>query len=230
MSGIVTGLKQLENYIKNTNERGNGTKVKWLKIEPGQSVKVAFLQEIDDESPGFKSDSGLGVIAVEHSSPDNFMLKAVCTADDGRCYGCEQYAAATTKEDRKWKAKGRLYINVLVDDGKSEPYVAVMSQGTSAKSITETLLMWAIDNASITDSQFRVKRNGSGTSTEYIMTPMPKVPGVDSSEYELFDIEKSVLRHVPYAEQEAFYSRPAYGSEQEPSSSEDSVESPSMEW
>ena len=223
MSGIVRGLAGLEKFVERSAGSSNdGVKARWVRLDDGQVVKINFLQELDQDSPNFNADAGAAFLAVEHSNPDNYRRKALCTIDDeGACYGCEQDRANPKKG---WRSRGRLYVNVLVDDGKEDPYVAILSQGTSGKTITPSLLMWAGENESITDSAFRIKRSGTGTSTEYSLVPAPKSQGVDPNDYDLYDIEKIATRYVPYAEQHDFYDG---GSEESAAPKESSS---AMEW
>ena len=130
--GIVKGLKDLNKALdKPTYSESDGTKARWVKLEDGESVKVRFLQELDPDSPSYNEKAGLGFIAVEHTNPKDYRRKALCTMDDqGKCWGCEQH-----RKDFKagWKGRSRLYINVLVDDGKEEPYVAILSDRKSTR-------------------------------------------------------------------------------------------------
>jgi len=205
--GIVRGLKNINRHVdaeeaKYANRGEDGPKTKWFKIADKQSAKVIFLQELDEESERFSQKNDLGFLAVEHKNPSNFMRKALCTIDDdGACFGCE-------KHDENWKAgwkqKTQLYVNVLVDNGTDEPFVAVLSQGNGPKSITPTLLEYAGDDGVITDKWFTIKRTGSGqTDTSYTLRA-GKEHKEDVESFELFDLEK-VVRQVPYAEQEAHY-------------------------
>jgi hypothetical protein len=208
--GIVKGLNNINKHIDAEEAKysgsGDSTPTKWFKINDKQSVKVQFLQELDADSPNYSSKNDLGFLAVEHVNPKNWRRKALCSIEDqGACYGCEQH-----RKDWKagWKQKTRLYINVLVDDGQNDPYVAVLSQGNGPKSITPTLIEYAGGDegepVSITDKWFKIKRSGSGaTDTSYLL-----MPGADSKnnveDYELFDLEK-VLRDLPYDQQAAHY-------------------------
>lgn len=203
---IVKGLKGINARIEQDEAKFNGsgdaTSTKWFKINDKESVKVIFLQELDPDSENYSKKNDLGFVAVEHSNPDDFKRKALCTIEDeGACFACEQH-----RKDYKagWKQKTRLYINVLVDDGKTEPYVAVLSQGLSAKQITPALIEQSGEIGTITDKFFKIKRNGAGfNDTSYILTPLG-AHGKNVEDYELFDLEK-VVRQVPYAEQEAHY-------------------------
>ncbi len=123
--------------------------------------------------------------------------------DQGKCYGCEQH-----RKDYKagWKGRSRLYINVLVDDGKEEPYVAILSQGSSGKTVTPTLIEYAGEMGSITNLMWRIKRSGMKTDTSYTIIPLAKdETPFDASGLELYKLEESAVRDMPYTEQEAFF-------------------------
>ena len=203
--GIVTGLKNLNDVIdRPAHESSEGSKATWVKIEDGESVKVRFLQELDPDSPTYNEKNGLGFIAIEHTNPSDYRRKALCSMDDqGKCYGCEQH-----RKDYKagWKGKPRLYINVLVDNGKDDPTVAVLSQGISGKTITPTLNEYAKEMGSITNLMWRIKRTGLKTDTSYTIIPLQKDESeFDSSGLELHDLLVTAVRDLPYVEQESFF-------------------------
>ena len=202
---IVKGLKDLNKALdKPAYSGGEENKGRWLKIEDGESVKIRFLQELDADSPNYNDKLGCGFIALEHTNPKDYRRKALDTMEsEGRDWAQEQH-----RKDPKagWKARTRIYINVLVDDGKNEPYVAILSQGTSGKTITPTLIEYAGEMGSITNLNWRIKRNGSKTDTSYTIIPLAKDEApFDFSKLELFDLEKTAVRNVPYADQESFY-------------------------
>ena len=220
--GIVKGLSAMNAQIDKPSGSGDSQKGRWLKLDDGQSVKIRFLQELDPDSPNFDNRAGVGFIAVEHTNPKDYRRKALCSSDDqGRCFGCEMH-----RKDMKagWKGRSRLYINVLVDDGKEEPYVAILSQGSGAKSATPEIIQYAGETGSISNVLWRLKRTGEKTDTNYSIIPLPSTDTVDVSAYELFDLEKIAVRDVPYAEQENFY----FGVTSD--SSEESSTSSSVEW
>ena len=203
--GIVKGLKGLNQVMdKPSYVEGDGTKARWAKLEDAESVKVRFLQELDPDSPMYNEKNGLGFIAVEHTNPKDYKRKALCSMEDqGKCYGCEQH-----RKDYKagWKGRSRLYMNVLIDDGKEEPYVAILSQGSSGKTITPTLIEYAGEMGSITNLMWRVKRSGTKTDTSYTIIPLAKDEApFDASGLELFELETAAVRDMPYTEQEAFF-------------------------
>ena len=215
--GLAKGLTELNKAIdKPSYSEGEGSKGTWFKIEDGESVKIRFLQELDPDSPHYNEKNGLGFIANEHSNPDNYRRKALCSMDDqGKCWGCEQHR----KDFKKgWKARARLYVNVLVDNGKDEPFVAILSQGASGKAITPTVIEYAGEMGSISNLMWRIKRTGKMTDTSYTIIPLKadETP-FDSSSLELFELEKIAIRDLPYVEQESFFSGEG-GSEEESSS------------
>lgn len=207
---VVRGLKNINAKIEADEARFNGdtVKTKWVGLKDKEAVKLIFLQELDDESESFSEKNDLGFIAVEHSNPDDFKRKALCTLEEeGACWACERNRSLY-KEDPEykggWKQRSRLYINVLVDDSKEEPYVAVLSQGLSAKQITPALIEHAGEIGAISDKWFKMKRQGAGFSdTQYLLTPLAQ-HDKNVEDYELFDLN-NVVRHVPYAQQEAHY-------------------------
>ena len=218
--GIVKGLKDLNKALdKPQSTGGSESKARWVKLEDGESVKIRFLQELDPDSPEYNDKMGLGFIAVEHTNPKDYRRKALCTMEDqGKCWGCEQH-----RKDYKagWKGRSRLYINVLVDDGNEEPYVAILSQGSSGKTVTPTLIEYAGEMGSITNLMWRIKRSGTKTDTSYTIIPLAKdEEKFDASGLELYKLEETAIRDLPYANQEAFFNGEG-GQEEEPSTSSD---------
>ena len=219
---IVRGLKDLNKALdKPTYNGGDENKARWLKVEDGESVKIRFLQELDADSPNYNDKLGCGFIALEHTNPKDYRRKALDTMEsEGRDWANEQH-----RKDPKvgWKARTRLYINVLVDDGKEAPYVAILSQGTSGKTITPTLIEYAGEMGSITNTVWRIKRNGMKTDTSYTIITLAKdETPFDFSAFELYDLEKTAVRNVPYAEQESFYL--GEGAHEEPSATSSNVD------
>ena len=224
--GIVKGLKDLNKALdKPSYSESDSTKGRWVKLEDGESVKIRFLQELDPDSPSYNEKNGLGFIAVEHTNPKDYRRKALCTMEDqGKCWGCEQH-----RKDFKagWKGRSRLYINVLVDDGKEDPYVAILSQGSSGKTVTPTLIEYAGEMGSITNLMWRIKRSGTKTDTSYTIIPLAKDESAfDYSSLELYALEISAVRDLPYTEQEGFFSGEPSGGENQASTATSS----SLDW
>lgn len=201
--GIVKGLNAMSRTLDRPQGSSDGVRGRWVKLADGQSAKIRFLQELDPDSPQYNDKNGVGFIAIEHTNPSDYRRKALCSIDDqGRCFGCEQH-----RKDPKagWKGRSRLYINVLVDDGQEDPYVAILSQGSGPKSATPEVIQYAGETGSITNVVWRLKRAGQGTETNYSIIPLPTSDVKSDNDYELYDLEKIAVRDVPYAEQEGFY-------------------------
>ena len=207
--GIVKGLNAMNRTLDRPTGSGEGTKGRWVKLADNQSAKIRFLQELDPDSPTYDEKSGAGFIAIEHTNPTDYRRKALCSIDDqGRCYGCEQHRRDPKKG---WKGRSRLYVNVLVDDGTEDPYVAILSQGSGPKSATPEIIQYAGETGSISNVVWRLKRLGQGTDTNYSIIPLPTADVV-KGDYELYDLEKIAVRDIPYAEQELFYTGGETGS------------------
>lgn len=200
--GVLKGLKAMQSLERPAASEG-GTKVRWVKLDDGQSAKVRFVNELDEDSPNYDAVRDLAIVVSEHTNPKDYKRKAVCTMDsEGRCFGCEM---ARKEPKSGWRARFRFYTNLLVDDGLEDPYVAVWSQGVGKQSAFNTLKEYAIETGSISNRVWRMKRQGSGTDTTYILLPGdPDTDQHDWSGIEPFNLEK-VVREVAYAEQESFY-------------------------
>jgi hypothetical protein len=202
---IIKGLKEMEKAIdrpRTTSDTG-GMKVRWLKLEDGQGVKVRFINELDADSPNYSEDRDLAIVVAEHTNPKDYRRKAVCSQDiDGRCFGCEM----DRKEPKSgWRARLRFYTNLLVDDGMEDPYVAVWSQGVGKQSAFNTVREYVLDTGSVSNLVWRMKRQGTGTDTTYVLLPIsPDTEPFDWKGVDPFNLEK-VVREIPYPEQEGFY-------------------------
>lgn len=219
VSGILEGLSGIRDYYaeqERRKEEREANRSTWVKLKDKESANIVFLQELDKSAPGYSEDRGLGIIAMEHVSPDDFRKKALCTAADGACFGCEMNKAGWDSNQGKdkdddtrykgaWKARHRLYINVLVLKAGEEPYVAILSQGKNDKAITDDLIDYAVDDGTITSQVFKLTRRGDAwNNTSYSMKAVPSAELPDTSEYEVYDLHK-VVREVPYEEQPAFF-------------------------
>jgi len=203
--GILKGLKEMEKALERPSFSGDSgaAKVRWVKLDDNQSAKVRFVNELDEDSPNYDVARDLAIVVSEHTNPKDYKRKAVCSTDnEGRCFGCEM---ARKEPKSGWRARFRFYTNLLVDDGLEDPYVAVWSQGVGKQSAFNTLKEYAIETGSISNRTWRMKRQGTGTDTTYILLPGdPDTEKHDWSGVEPFNLEK-VVREVPYAEQESFY-------------------------
>lgn len=203
---FISGLAGIKEYEAEQEARreaaSNNKKTEWLSLpKDGDSAKVVFAQELDEGSTNYSSQNGIGLFAIEHQAGPNWKVHALCTANDGECYGCERHKA-NYKEG--WKGKVKLFINVLVENADGEWEVKVLSQGNGPSAITPTLIELATEVGTITNTVFKIKRTGEGKETKYILTPLGKEHGLDLESFELFDLQRCV-RKVPYEQQEAFY-------------------------
>ena len=62
---IVSGLKNIEALLDKP-KGASGPKVRWLKLEDGQSVKLRFVNEVDEDSKFYDEDRGLAIVVSEH--------------------------------------------------------------------------------------------------------------------------------------------------------------------
>lgn len=200
---VIRGLKDINALLDKPKYESTGAKVRWVKLADGQSAKIRFVEELDADSANYSEDRGLSVVVAEHTNPKDYKRKALCTMDsEGRCYGCEM---ARKEPKGGWKFRLRFYCNVLVDDGIEAPYVAVWSQGVSKQSAFNNIREYALDTGSISNLEWKLKRNGQGTETNYTLLPSkPDSEPFNWGSHEFFDLEK-VVREVAYAEQESFY-------------------------
>lgn len=200
---IVRGLKNIEAILEKPQSENTGMKARWLKLEDGQSVKIRFVNELDADSPHYDENRGLAIVVSEHTNPKDYKRKAACSMDtEGRCYGCEM---ARREPKSGWRARLRFYTNILVDDGLEDPYVAIWSMGVSKAATFNTIREYALESEGITNLGWKLKRNGKGTETTYILLPtVPDTERFDWSGIEPYNLEK-VIRELPYAEQETFY-------------------------
>jgi hypothetical protein len=200
---IIRGLTNINALMDKPKYESNGPKVRWVKLADGQSAKIRFIEELDQDSASYSADRGLAVVVKEHTNPKDYKRKAVDTMDsEGRDWAEEMH-----RKDPKagWKARLRFYCNVLVDDGLEPPYVAVWSQGISKQSAFNTLREYALETGAISNLEWKIKRNGQGTETNYTLLPTkPDSEPFNWDGIEPFNLD-TVVRHVPYAEQEAFY-------------------------
>lgn len=199
---IVKSLKQAKTEID--ARASEGPKGRWLKLDDGQKVKLRFVNELSADSKNYNDKLGQAIVVAEHTNPKDYRRKALCSMDDeGRCYGCEQ-----NRKDPKagWKAKLRFYTNVYVYDSE-ENYVAIWSQGVGPKSTTtNTISDYDDETGSITNLVWSLRRNGTGTQTNYVLIPgaADETP-FDFSGVEPFDLMKVATRQVAYTDQENFY-------------------------
>lgn len=200
---VVKGLKNINALLDKPKYDTDKPRVRWLKLADGQSVKIRFIEELDEDSSSYDPSRGLSLVVKEHTNPKDYRRKAVDTQEsEGRDWAEEMH-----RKDPKagWRGRLRFYCNVLVDDGIEDPYVAVWSMGVSKQSSFNTIREYALETGSISNVVWKLKRNGQGTETSYTLIPSaPDSEPFDWSNIEPFSLDLA-LNHIPYAEQEAFY-------------------------
>lgn len=200
---VIKGLKNINALLDKPKYDSDKPRVRWLKLADAQSVKIRFIEELDEESANYNESRGLSLVVKEHTNPKDYRRKAVDTMDsEGRDWAEEMH-----RKDPKagWRGRLRFYCNVLVDDGIEEPYAAIWSMGVSKMSSFNTIREYALETGSISNLTWKLKRNGQGTETSY--TLIPSAPDSEPFAWggvEPFDLELA-LTQIPYAEQEAFY-------------------------
>lgn len=200
---VTKGLANINALLDKPKYDSDKPRMRWLKLADGQSVKIRFLEELDEESANYDGERGLSLVVKEHTNPKDYRRKAVDTMDtEGRDWAQEMHL-----KDPKagWSGRLRFYCNVLVEDGMEDPYVAIWSMGVGEQSPFNTIRDYALETGSVSNLTFKLKRNGQGVETNY--TLIPGIP--DSEPFAWNDIKpydlNAALTHVPYAEQEAFY-------------------------
>lgn len=188
---------------REARQSGEQIKPRYLKIEDGQSVKVMFLQEMDANSKNYDPKRGIGMGAIEHAGLDgNFKYRGLCTIEDGRCWPCERRAKAKKGDpEAKYTQRKNYYINALVDFGDgSEPETWILSRGLNSSFVAD-LMDEVEETETILGKTFKVTRRGSGTETTWSLRELRNdttFESVDVDAAHVFDIEKEVLKKVPY--------------------------------
>lgn len=207
-AGIYEGLAAIRKYKADQEARkaaAEANKINWLKIDENETIKVWILQELDRGAEGYHEELGIGIMATEHTNPENWRRKALCSAsEDSACLGCEKH-----KEDWRagWKQKSRIYLNVLVERANGDREVAVMSQANGPKSVIGPMILeYAVEENTITNRWFKITKTGKDTSTAYTFFPGKESTEINPLDYadQIHDLRKAV-RAVPYEEQFDFY-------------------------
>lgn len=200
---VIKGLKNINALLDKPKYDESKPRVRWLKLADGQSVKIRFIEELDEDSANYDAERGLALVVKEHTNPKDYRRKAVDTMDtEGRDWAEEMH-----QKDPKagWRGRLRFYCNVLVDDGIEEPYVAIWSMGVSKQSSFNIIREYALETGSISNLTWKLKRSGQGTETSYTLIPSaPDAEPFNWGEVKPFPLE-AALNKIPYAEQEAFY-------------------------
>lgn len=193
--GVVTGLANIQKQI-DSRPQGGGERVDdrelTRNLKPGKDRTIRFAQELDETSPYYREDLGLGLVVSEHVHPDIWWLRLVDTFDEeGGSWGA----------DNGWRSNLTLYINV-VDVNTGEVFFLSRSVlGGLGQQIVEN----AGDRGSLTDSVWKIKKKGEGMKTRYNLSLVSITDeALDVDPEDLIDFEKSVLNQVPYGKQGEF--------------------------
>ena len=104
---VTKGLANINALLDKPKYDDSKPKVRWLKLADGQSVKIRFLEELDEDSPNYTEDRGLALVVKEHTNPKDFRRRAVDTMDtEGRDWAEEMH-----RKDPKagWRGRLRFY-------------------------------------------------------------------------------------------------------------------------
>jgi hypothetical protein len=200
---IFETLKDLQTSVEKDIPAGDGKRREWLTLQPGESVRVHFRQELAKDGNGYDEELGLAHIVSVHTSPMDFKKKLACNLGeaqfDFRCWPDEQVAV-----EKRWRAKPHLLINVAVENNQ-EWTNKILDQTFARSHVASTLVEFASEYGSITEHEYKITRIGSGLQTTYSVMPIDRKP-LDQTikDLELFDLE-SVYRKISYEEQEEFF-------------------------
>lgn len=195
MKGILEGLSSIKEA---SNKASKGGESKFLKISDGEAVTIRFLQELDQGGKNYDSDKGVALGIFEHVNPDNFAQSFLCTKEEeGRCFGCEKVVT-----ERKWRARGRLLVNVLLKASNGEsPKVKVLTTSLGKRGLTPQLVEFAEEYGTLCDRDYRYKRNGEGVDTSYTILPREATAmKKDEQSLQVIPLE-DVFRKLSYDEQ-----------------------------
>ena len=213
-------LKELGKIVDKANTPATKREpTPWLKLSDGQSIKIRFVNELDESSPSYDESRGLPIVEYEHKNPHNWKSKCVCTMEsEGKCYGCEQ----NEQGKKGWWRKEQFYINVLVGEDTPSREVKVWSMGVRRNPVFDMIFEYFQDEGSITNRQWRLKRNGTGTDTTYALIPA----SADAIDFDWTGIDipnlEDALYKIPY-ERQARWFGPGGEEEAPPADASDNI-------
>lgn len=211
LNGALQGIAAIKKAVNNTN-KGNqefSGESPFLTLKDGESRKIRFIQEVDEQFSSYDARRGILLVINEHSNPSDFRKKAVCTfdADDSRarCFGCERY----NRDDevlKKWRPRMRLYANVIVRGDTGGDKVKILSQGFGDKAVGETIIDMAVEYDGICNQDFKLSRQGSSMNdTKYSLLPLAARPlSKEDLAFEVIDLTK-IIKFIDYKDQAEFY-------------------------
>jgi hypothetical protein len=212
MAKTLSELKRERAEQAERRAQADRPKATWLSLKSGESVRLRFMQELDDAAENYNEERGLGALLVVHSTkyvPGSASRTALCTIEsEGNCYGCERYAVRD-EDSKTWRPYTSVYVNVLVDSGNGELKSMVLNKKANTN-IVDTLIEWAEDADSVTNVVWKYARQGDGKETKYSLMTPPKATDESTlakfpiDEFPLFDVA-NIVPNVAYAEQPKYY-------------------------
>lgn len=216
-NNALAKLKAKKNDFKRKQEDFNRPKPNWFKINPGERLRVRFLQELSEDSPNFNPSYGtspidpdynIGVFytAIEHEAhgPQGFLARALDTMEsEGRDYAQEMYEKTG---ESGWRRRENFYITVAVDRGKAEPSVEILSRGINNDFVDELVAFYDEDedNPSITNKVFEIKKGSTKNSPWTIRTVSGEL---DVTGLQPYDLARDAVRRVSYENQKDYYDK-----------------------
>ena len=76
---VIKGLKNINALLD--KPKSDAPKVRWLKLADGQSVKIRFIEKLDEDSASYNADRGLALVVKEHVNPKDYRKKALDTME-----------------------------------------------------------------------------------------------------------------------------------------------------
>ena len=70
---VIKGLKNINALLD--KPKSDTPKVRWLKLADGQSVKIRFIEELDEDSSNYNADRGLALVVKEHTNPKDISVR-----------------------------------------------------------------------------------------------------------------------------------------------------------
>jgi hypothetical protein len=191
---VLTGLDAIRAKIAERPTAGDRVDDRELtrNMKSGSSRNIRFLQELDENSELYNPELGLGLVVALFEHPNLYWLKLVDTSDEGGSYPAEQGT---------WTSKLVLYINVIDVDTNEVFFLERSVLGGLGQTVVDS----AFERGKLTDGVWKIKRTGEKKATRYEFqaTDFGKAP-VEVSADDLIDFRKSVLKEIPYEEQERF--------------------------
>lgn len=223
----LAAIRAFQEEQKAKAEAANRPKAEWLSSvfpkETGDEITVEFMQELDEDSPGYDAEAGVGLLQVEHQAPgkEGFKRRANCTMDDeGSCYACERHAM-DYKEG--WRQRTNLYINVLLN---GKPYVLSRNANSA---FAEALIAEAVDEGTITNNKFRIKKVGVDTGTNWLLKRL-KEDAEHPADVKPFNLDETAIRAIPYDKQAEYYGAVYSGPAESSAESTSSTTSVDADW